>query len=162
MKTATGTVTLRHRGFTLIELMIVVVVITILAAIALPSYRSYVMKSRRTDAKNGLLDLASREERYFSVNNTYTNDPTQLGYGAGSAFPIAINASGQSYYSLTAPTITAASGAGATAVPPGFVAQAVPTGDQVADATCATYQIDQLGTQTNWSGGAQIAGSGCW
>ncbi|MBS0316808.1 MAG: type IV pilin protein [Proteobacteria bacterium] len=149
---------LRHHGFTLIELMIVVAVITILAAIALPSYRSYVMKSRRTDAKNGLLDLASREERYFSVNNTYTNDPTQLGYGAGSSFPLAINASGQSYYNLTAPTVTAASGSGATAVPPGFTAQAVPTGDQTADTTCATYQIDQLGTQTNSSG----ATTGCW
>lgn len=152
----------RQRGFTLVELMIVVVVITILTAIALPSYRSYVMKSRRVDAKNGLLDLAAREERYFTVNNTYTNDPTQLGYGTGSAFPIAINASGQSYYNLTAPTVTAASGSGATAVPPGFVAQAVPTGDQAADTTCATYQLDQLGTQTNWSSGAQIAGNGCW
>lgn len=147
-----------QRGFTLIELMIVVVVITILTAIALPSYQSYVMKSRRTDAKNGLLDLASREERYFSVNNTYTNVPANLGYGATSTFPLAINASGQSYYSLNVTSVIAASGSGATAVPPGFTAQAVPIGTQAADTTCATYQIDQLGTQTNSSG----ATPGCW
>ena len=152
----------RHRGFTLIELMIIVAVITILTAIALPSYRSYVIKSRRVDAKNGLLDLASREERFFSVNNTYTNNAANLGYGTGSSFPIAINASGQSYYNLTAPAITAASGAGGTAVPPGFTAQAVPTADQTADTTCGTYQIDQLGTQTNWNGTTQLTGTGCW
>lgn len=150
------------RGFTLIELMIVVAVVAILTAIALPSYQRYVQKSRRTDAKNAVLDLASREERFFSVNNTYTNDPTKLGYGAASAFPLAVNASGQSYYNLSVPSVTAASGSGTTAVPPAFTGLATPTGSQTADTTCYGYQIDQLGTQSNWNGATQLAGTGCW
>lgn len=148
-----GRAFLRHRGFTLIELMIVVAAIAILTTIALPSYQSYVIKSRRTDAKNGLLDLASREERYFSVNNTYTTDLSLLGYGvAANTTSVAINASGQSYYTLNATAATATT----------YTATAVPTGAQAADTTCATYQIDQLGTQTNWSGTTQITGTGCW
>jgi type IV pilus assembly protein PilE len=151
------------RGFTLIELMIVVAVVALLTTIALPSYQRYVQKSRRTDAKNAVLDLASREERFFSVNNTYTNSAPALGYGAASAFPLAVNASGQSYYSLSVPSVTAASGSGATAVAAAFTALATPTGSQTADSTCYAYQIDQLGTQTNVDGGGSaLAGAGCW
>jgi len=109
-----------------------------------------------------VLDLASREERFFSVNNTYTNSAPALGYGAASAFPLAVNASGQSYYNLTVPTVTAASGSGATAVAPGFTGLATPTGSQTADSTCYAYQIDQLGTQTNWNGTTALTGTGCW
>lgn len=149
-------------GFTLIELMIVVAVVGLLTTIALPSYQKYVQKSRRTDAKNAVLDLASREEWFFSVNNAYTNSAPALGYGAASAFPLAVNASGQSYYNLSVPTVTAASGSGATAVAPGFTGLATPTGSQAADSTCYAYQIDQLGTQTNWNGTTALTGIGCW
>jgi len=149
------------RGFTLIELMIVVAVIGILTSIALPAYQKYIRESRRADAKSAVLDLASREERFFSANNTYTTSATALGYG--SAFPLAVNASGQSYYSLSVPSVTAASGTGATAVAPGFTGLATPTGSQTADANCYAYQIDQLGTQTNVdASSAALTGTGCW
>ena len=147
-----------HHGFTLLELMIVVAIVGILAAIAVPSYQKYVMQSRRTDAKNAVLDLASREERFFSVNNTYTNSAPALGYGPTSAFPLAVNASGQSYYNLSVPTVTTAT----ATVAAGFTGLATPTGSQTADSTCYAYQIDQLGTQTNWNGATQLAGTGCW
>ena len=147
------------RGFTLIELMIVVAAIAILAAIAIPSYTQYVQKSRRTDAKNAVLDLASREERYFSINNTYTNNAAALGYGAGSTFPLAVNATGQSYYNLSVPVPAS----GATPPATAFTGLATPTGSQTADTTCYAYQIDQLGTQTNVdSSGTPLAGAGCW
>jgi type IV pilus assembly protein PilE len=143
----------------LIELMIVVAVIGLLAAIALPSYQNSVRKSRRADAKSALLDLASREERYFSINNQYTNDPTKLGYGASSTFPLAVSASSQSYYSLSKPTVTT----GTATVAPAFTAQATPTGAQTADTTCYTYQIDQLGTQTNLDASSNsLSSAGCW
>ena len=54
-------------GFTLIELMVTVAIVAILATIAATSYTSQVMKSRRTDARNVLLDLAGREEKIFST-----------------------------------------------------------------------------------------------
>ena len=60
-------------GFTLIELMIVVVVIGILAAIAFPSYARYVEQARRADAKAALLDAAQRLERCYTQRNHYAN-----------------------------------------------------------------------------------------
>jgi type IV pilus assembly protein PilE len=63
----------RHAaGFTLIELMIVVVVMGILAAIAYPSYTRYITESRRSDAQIGLTQLANMEEKFFSQCNKYT------------------------------------------------------------------------------------------
>ncbi|NAW33275.1 prepilin-type N-terminal cleavage/methylation domain-containing protein [Halomonas alimentaria] len=63
----------RHKGFTLIELMIAVAVIGILASIAYPSYQRYVQDARRTEAKSALLDVAGAMERCRSANFTYTN-----------------------------------------------------------------------------------------
>lgn len=61
----------RNHGFTLIELMIVVAVIGILAAIAYPSYVESVRKSNRADAKSTMLQVANQEERYYTENNVY-------------------------------------------------------------------------------------------
>lgn len=61
----------RASGFTLIELMITVVIVAILAAIALPSYSDFVMRSRLTDAHAKLGDLRGQMERYFLDNRTY-------------------------------------------------------------------------------------------
>ena len=71
MKTRTANRITRARGFTLIELMITIVVGVILMIIAVSSYGTQVRKSRRTDAKTAVLDLAGREERNFSTTNTY-------------------------------------------------------------------------------------------
>ena len=86
------------RGFTLIELMVVVVIATILLSIAVPSYMSQIRQSRRTEAKTAILDLSGREERYLSTNPAgYTNTPASLGYvGFGVGNPI-----GNGYYYLT-------------------------------------------------------------
>lgn len=61
------------RGFTLIEMMVVVVILGILASIAYPSYTSYVLKSRRAEAKAMLQEIQLLQEKYRANNNTYGN-----------------------------------------------------------------------------------------
>ena len=62
--------------------MIVVVILSILVAIAYPSYRQYVAKAKRNEAKAALLQIATRQESFYLQNNIYTQDMTQLGFGA--------------------------------------------------------------------------------
>jgi type IV pilus assembly protein PilE len=72
----------KQTGFTLIELMIVVVVIGILAMIAYPSYQESIRETRRADGQALLMSIVNAEERYFTQNNSYTSDLTDLGYTA--------------------------------------------------------------------------------
>ncbi|MFT6407270.1 MAG: type IV pilus assembly protein PilE [Arenicella sp.] len=68
------------KGFTLLELMIVVAVIGILSVIAIPSYSEYVIRANRADAQDQLSEVAFEQERFANRNRTYTLDMQQLGY----------------------------------------------------------------------------------
>lgn len=72
----------RAAGFTLIELMIVIVVISLLAAIAVPQYNEFLQDSRRSEGFSALNQVAAQLEQWHSERNTYTADLTALGYGA--------------------------------------------------------------------------------
>jgi len=72
----------RERGVTLIELMIVVVVVSILTAVALPSYLTQVQKSRRAEAKSALTQIATMQQQFRTEQNRFTTDLTDLGLGA--------------------------------------------------------------------------------
>src|ERR1700685_4507865 len=84
-------------GFTLVELMITVVILAIIVAVALPSYQAQTQKARRTDARNALLDIAGREERFLSVSNAYSQLPSDVGYAG--VWPQ--NVTPNSYYSVS-------------------------------------------------------------
>ena len=74
-------ITRRHMaGMTLIELMAVVMLIGVLGMIAIPSYRQYVARSQRTEAKSALLRLATNQERFYLQNRIYSSDPSALGF----------------------------------------------------------------------------------
>ncbi|MCY1215332.1 Type IV minor pilin ComP, DNA uptake sequence receptor [compost metagenome] len=69
----------KQLGFTLMELMIVVVVVAILTAIAYPSYRQYVVRANRSEVQQFMLEIASRQQQYFSDVRSYGSTLTQLG-----------------------------------------------------------------------------------
>ena len=69
-------------GITLIELMIVVVVVSILAAIAFPNYQEFSARAKRNEARAALLQIATNQERFYLNNNTFTQDLTALGFSA--------------------------------------------------------------------------------
>jgi type IV pilus assembly protein PilE len=154
----------RSRGFTLIELMVVVVIATILLSIAIPSYMSQVRQSRRTEAKTAVLDLAGREERYFSTNGAiYSITPADLGYIG--AFPA--NVAPDNYYQIT---VCKADVAAATPAcdpnpnaPPGpsyyITATPVAGTSQAADTQCASFSVDSTGQQ--FSTGT-LTSQQCW
>lgn len=63
----------KHRGFTLIELMIVVAIVAIIAAIAFPSYTQYKVRTSRAEVQSEMLQIAQRLQSYHVINNNYTN-----------------------------------------------------------------------------------------
>lgn len=70
------------KGFTLIELMIVVAIIGILAVVAIPQYSQYVVRSNRTAAQAFMMDVANREKQYLLDARSYANTLTALGMGS--------------------------------------------------------------------------------
>ncbi len=66
----------RHKGFTLVELMVTVVVISILVGIAVPSYRQYVIRSKRSAAQATMMDIANREQQFLLANRAYADKAT--------------------------------------------------------------------------------------
>jgi len=128
------------KGFTLIELMIVVAIIGILAVIAVPQFSSYLTDSRRSDATAGLLRMAEQQERYYIQNNAYTANLVLLYPNV--ANPATSRNAGLSRNGLYTLSVTQAAGGA-------FALQAVPVagGAQAADAACVTITLNSAGLQ---------------
>jgi type IV pilus assembly protein PilE len=136
-------------GFTLIEMMIVVVVVAILAAVALPSYQDYVTRSKIVEAKANLADMRTRMEQYFLDNRAYPGGCTAATPAPAGQISLPTESK---YFTYTCPALAAGA----------YTIRA--TGKAAEGMTGFIYEIDQsnnrrtIGVPTGWAG----AGSNCW
>jgi len=137
------------RGFTLIELMIVISVVAILTTIAVTSYRAYVLRASRTEARMALLSIQVAQEKFFLQNNTYTTNVTALpptGLGVSSPTP-------NGFY-----TIAVAGDPNSTNnIATSFLATATATGTQTQDTSCLTLTINDQGQRNSTP-----SATACW
>lgn len=127
------------RGFSLIELMVVVAIVAILAVIAYPSYNEYVRKTRRVQAKTDLAEISQALERQFTLSRTYVG------------FPQTFNQSprtGAKYYDITY-TLAATT----------YTLTADPYGSQTQDTKCNKLTLNSLGVKT---ADGTLGTSECW
>lgn len=117
------------QGFTLVELMIAVAVVSILATVALPSYREHVAASRRADAKSALLSAAQAMERYYTERGTYLGATL----GTTGLYP---TTSPQGYYAMAFTALSA----------DGYTLRASRQGAQIGD-KCGNYTYTQAGAR---------------
>ena len=130
------------RGFTLIELMIVVAVVAILAAVAYPSYMSHIIRTQRAAGAGCLLEMAQQMERYSATKMSYTDAPLPA--------PACATDTASTYdYAFASGEPT-----GST-----FKINAAPKGSQANDSDCATLSIDQAGEKGE-TGSKDVAY--CW
>ena len=135
------------RGFTLIEVMIVVAIVGVLVAVALPSYRNYIIRAARVEAQTELLELASLQEKIFLNSNSYAfsvSNPYNGTSAAGSGLGRTTGATKDGRYTLA---LVDAGGAAMTAVAQTFVLRATPAagGTQVGD---GTISVSESGRRT--------------
>ena len=146
---------LKRNGFTLMELMIVLVIIGILSAIAFPSYQEYVRDSRRDLCAGELELLANAMERSFSLAGSYPG-AIPAGFAPGGAVgPVTCPIDGGTpAYTLT--VVVPAAPFNTT-----FVASAAPIGPQ-ANEDCGTLTVNQLGTKGMQGAAAGLTVQDCW
>ena len=142
------------RGFTLIEILLVVVIVAVLIMVALPAYQQQVIKTRRSIAKGELHSLLARQEQFFLNHKSYAKSLTSLG---SSANPYAINDVGDEVATTSPERTYRISITSASTI--AFVLAAEPQLGQASDWLCAKLTIDSTGVKT--AGGTGIL-SDCW
>ena len=144
---------LRMRGVTLVELMITLLVVAILAAVAVPSYRSYVLRAQRTEARTALTRIQAAQERFLLQQNRYATDaeleaapPAGLGQPRNmesNKYGITIqNAATPTEYSITATALAA--------------------GGQQDDTRCTLMRIDHNGIKSAQAADSTDTAQECW
>jgi type IV pilus assembly protein PilE len=144
-----------QRGVTLIELLIVIVIISVIASFAYPSYQNYVVETKRTAASSILLQVADRQQQFFMDNKRFANDLTALGFANN---PLVISEDGSvvadaaargSTYSVSLSNVAATT----------FTITAAPLHAQATrDTKCGSLTLNQAQLKGSSGGG----GNDCW
>lgn len=144
----------KQKGFTLIEVMIVVSIVAILAAIAVPSYQNSVTKGRRTDAMAALQGLAQAMERHYMTTGAYTGAATgPADTGAPTIFSTKSPVDGsQTFYNLTISTGTATA----------YTLTADPTNGQEGDGNITLTQTGARAWDKDDDGAYSATTENCW
>ena len=133
------------KGFSLIEIMVVIVIISILTSIAAVSYRAYIVKARRTAAQEDLMQFQQRMEEYFSLNHTYGT-----GGKCAEVFPKNGPESG-AFYELTCDLVS------------GYRLVATAQGTQnTSDGECTVMYLYRNGTRGGGKAGTSGSDNACW
>jgi len=144
----------KDSGFTLMELMIVLVIIGILSAIAFPSYQQYVRESKRSNCAGELELLANAMEQSFSLAGSYPGGiPAGFAPGGilGGAATCPIDGGTPAYNFVVTPGLPNTT----------FLVTAVPIGPQATD-RCGTLTLNQLGTKGMQGANAGLTVQDCW
>jgi len=122
------------RGFSLIELLVAVAVLSVVIAIAYPAYTDFIQHGRRADATEALHNAATLQEQFYNDNKEYATDLSALNISSTTE---------QGYYQLSVTVTTTVDGS-----PQGYRLDAIAKGAQTGDTSCATIQLDSAGDKT--------------
>jgi len=142
-----------QRGITLLELMIVLLIVSIIATFAYPSYTQYVVNTKRTAATSTLLQIADRQQQFFMDNKRYANDLTDLGFSAN---PLFVSGDGEPSAAGDTDTVYVFGLANVAATT--YIAMAAPLAAQLKrDTDCGTLTLNQGGARS-----ATGTADDCW
>jgi type IV pilus assembly protein PilE len=133
------------KGVTLIELMVVIVVLAILVSISVPSYRNYMRRAQRSDAKAELLRVRSVQEKFFLQNNFYADTAALTARGL-------IGPSEHGHYTVDLPNVTKTT----------FTVRATAVGGQLEDVSCRTFTVNELGVSKSTTAAGIDSTTTCW
>lgn len=142
-----------RNGFSFIELLAVLVIISILSAIVYPGYQNYIVRAHRSDGQTALLNLANQMEHYYFQNNTYQT--ATIGRGQNTDV-LNESSSSENWYSLSIPSATDSD----------YTLQATPRGAQaISDTHCQSLTLDSAGKKGITTGPAGTplgTATQCW
>ncbi|MDH0291951.1 type IV pilin protein [Pseudomonas sp. GD04087] len=139
----------RPSGFTLIEMMVVLCILALLAGIAIPTYRQYVLRANRSEAQTLLRDAAAQQERYLAQYSKYTDTPAKLAF----TYPLASDGKRYSTRQLYQLAIEYVDGNTRS-----YRLSAMRHGVQQSDSECGDFTLDHQGQRGTSAGSVDS----CW
>ena len=142
-----------QKGFSLVELMVVVAIVAILAAVAIPAYTQHTIKSNRAAAESFIMGVSNKQEQYILDARQYAGVAAAPGDATGlTTLGMTVPVDVSKNYNITIGSVSL--------TPPNYTVTATPIGSQLtSDTNCGSVSINQAGTK-NITGTSTVAN--CW